>query len=248
MLVAAMAIVGIGSPALAAELIDVTAHPYGAGGQGGGIRVVSLGVAEYGPTGRFNLSGNAVATLAGFNAQTFCFDVTKGLFDFSPDNRFEIGTLAAFSSNSIKQNQVAALLLNTQPLIDGAANTAARDLAAVATGLSIWEILYETGTTGYSVSGQNAATGNGNFFTYGDFSPFQATANLYLGKVESGEWTGSTSRIRTLVSVTGQAQNQLFIAAIPEPSTWAMMVVGIGLLGWAPRRRPASLTLRPQPA
>jgi hypothetical protein len=76
-LAAALAVVGLGSPALAADLIDVTAHSYGAGGQGGGIRVGSLGFANYGPAGRFNISGNYVASNALFATQSFCFDVTK---------------------------------------------------------------------------------------------------------------------------------------------------------------------------
>lgn len=237
---AALAVVGLGSPASAADLIDVTAHPYGAGGQGGGIRVGSLGFANYGPTGRFDISGTYVASNALFATQSFCFDVTKGLFDTAPDNRFEIMSLAAFSANVTKQNQVAALLLNTQSLIDGAVTVNDRDLAAVATGLAIWEILYEAGTTGYSVTGSTGVDGDGNFFAYGDFIPYQATANQYLAQVESGAWTGDSSRIRTLVSVTGNAQNQLFIAAIPEPATWAMMVLGFGLLGSIMRRNKAS--------
>ena len=235
-LAAALAVVGLGSPALAADLIDVTAHSYGAGGQGGGIRVGSLGFANYGPAGRFDISGNYVASNALFATQSFCFDVTKVLFDTAPDNRFGIMSLSAFSSNVTKQNQVAALLINTQSLIDGAATVNDRDRAAVATGMAIWEILYEAGTTGYSVSGSWGNSGDGNFFTYGDFVPYQATANQYLANVESGVWTGNTARIRTLVSATGNAQNQLFIAAVPEPETWAMMVLGFGLLGSLMRR------------
>jgi hypothetical protein len=226
----------MGTPGLAADLIDVTANPYGAGGTGGGIRVVSLGVAAYGPTGRFDVSGSYVTSMSLFITQSFCFDVTKGFPDSAPDNRFEVMSLSAFSSDTIKQNQVAALLINTQRLIDGAPNTNERDFAAVATGLAIWEILYETGTTGYSVSGIWGNDGDGNFFTYGDFVPYQASANAYLSKVESGEWKGETSRIRTLVSVTGNGQNQLFIAAVPEPATWAMMVFGFGLIGSVMRR------------
>jgi hypothetical protein len=249
-LAAAVAVFGLGSPASAADLVDITAHTYGAGGQGGGIRVVSLGVAEYGPTGRFDLSGNYAGSIASFMAQSFCFDVTKGLFDFAPDNQFEIKSLAAFSSNVNKQKQVAALLLNTQALIDGALNTTDRDFAAVATGIAIWEILYETGTSGYSVSGTGAAIGggDGNFYTYGDFSPYQATANQYLAKVESGEWTGATWRIKTLVSVFGNAQDQLIITAVPEPATWAMMMLGFGAIGATLRRRKTKTLGGPTPA
>jgi uncharacterized protein YycO len=193
-------------------------------------------VAEYGPTDRFDLSGNYVASNALFATQSFCFDVIKVLFDTAPDNRFEIMSLSAFSSNVARQNQVAALLIKTQALIDGAATVNDQDRAAVATGMAIWEILYEAGTTGCSVSDIWGDNGDGNFFIYGDFVPYQATANQYLAKVESGVWTGDTVRIRTLVSVTGNAQNQLFIAAIPEPASWAIMVPGFGSIGSFMRR------------
>ncbi len=231
------AMLGLAAPAMAGTLVDITAAPYGAGGQGGGIRVGSLGFANFGPTGRFDVSGAFVASMAPFIAQTFCFDVTKPLFTGAPDNRFQIMSLSAFSPNAIKQAQVAALLLNTRSLIDNAMTVGARDIAAVATGLAVWEILYETGTTGYSVTGSDGTTGNGNFFTYGDFTTYQSTTNAYLANVENGSWTGSADRIRTLVSVTGNGQNQVTIAPVPEPATWAMMIGGFSLIGTALRRR-----------
>jgi hypothetical protein len=143
-------------------------------------------VAEYGLTGRFDLSGNYVASIALFARAIIFFDVTKGLFDPAPDNRFEIMSLSAVSSNVTKHNQAAALLINTQALINAASSTNDRNLAAVATGMAIWETLYEAGTTGYSVSSIWGDNGDGNFLIYGDFPPYQAKTSHYLAKVESG--------------------------------------------------------------
>ena len=231
------ALLALATPATATTLVDVTAAPYAAGGDSGGIRVGSLGFANGGPTGRFGTSGTYVASLAPFVAKTFCIDVRTPFYTSAPDNRFEIQSLAAFSSDPVKQAQVAALLLNTRLLIDAAPNAVARDVAAVATGLAVWEILYETGTGGYSVTGSNGVTGDGNFFTHGDFTSFQATANGYLSNVEGGMWTGSAARLRTLVSDTGDGQNQVYIASVPEPATWMMLIGGFALIGTALRRR-----------
>jgi hypothetical protein len=232
---AAAALLAVATPASASTVVDLTAVPYGAGGAGGGIHVGSLGVAGYGPTGRFDVSGTFVGSLAPFIARTFCIDVTTPFYTTANANRFAIQSLAAFSADPVKQAQVAALLLNTQALIDSAPNAGAREVAAVATGLAVWEILYEPGTVGYSVS--DGMPGSGNFFAYGDFNRFQATANSYLANVENGSWTGSTMRLRTLVSVTENSQNQIFIASVPEPGTWTMLIGGFALIGAALRRR-----------
>ncbi|HWJ59374.1 MAG TPA: PEPxxWA-CTERM sorting domain-containing protein [Sphingomicrobium sp.] len=32
-----------------------------------------------------------------------------------------------------------------------------------------------------------------------------------------------------------------FLAAVPEPATWAMMLIGFGAMGWSIRRRRGSL-------
>lgn len=68
-------------------------------------------------------------------------------------------------------------------------------------------------------------------------APTNAT-RLYLGTVDGSGWSNNTGAIS--VTITG-----LSAAAIPEPTTWAMMVTGFGLVGAAlPGRRKANPALR----
>jgi hypothetical protein len=38
-----------------------------------------------------------------------------------------------------------------------------------------------------------------------------------------------------------------FVAAVPEPATWMMMLVGFGAIGWRLRRRKARVEPKSQP-
>lgn len=63
-------------------------------------------------------------------------------------------------------------------------------------------------------------------------------ANLFLDDVSTGEYfatnlAGSTGRTNAIGVFTYSAAN----AAVPEPATWAMMLLGFGAMGYAVRRR-----------
>jgi PEP-CTERM motif len=82
----------------------------------------------------------------------------------------------------------------------------------------------------------------GNFNVYGDFVPLAGRANSYLALATSGAWSGDVARVRTLIDPTGASQNQVYLTAatlggVPEPTTWAMLIVGFGIIGAAMRRR-----------
>ena len=233
----------IGAPAMALTLMPTSAT-YALGGSGGGIHVGNLaayganGYNEYGPSGLIDFRGTIVGGGAAFSALTYCFDVTTGVFTNDPLHLFEQRTVTAFSTNAVKQQQIAGLLTGSAALMNAATTTAQKDSIAVATGLAVWELTYETGTSGYSVTGVSPLVGTGNFYNYGDFIPAEATANVYLANVMSGAWTGDASRVVTLISLDGSSQNQVFLAAaVPEPATWGLMIVGFGAVGMTLRRR-----------
>ncbi len=67
---------------------------------------------------------------------------------------------------------------------------------------------------------------------------FVAAANL---AVSTNAWSG-IGRVRALnlysnASYTGPAQDQLYLQPIPEPETYAMMLAGLGLIGFVANRR-----------
>ncbi len=68
----------------------------------------------------------------------------------------------------------------------------------------------------------------GTFTPMGDL----LAAGNYFVQVEGNVPVGATLSLDVDGNVTG-------VAAVPEPSTWAMMAIGFGLLGFAGRRRVA---------
>lgn len=76
-----------------------------------------------------------------------------------------------------------------------------------------------------------------------------ATTIHHLQPVTSGEWTTITRRRPGYVFLSHETleefriDNVVFdLMAVPEPSTWAMMIGGLGLAGAALRRRRALVT------
>ena len=73
----------------------------------------------------------------------------------------------------------------------------------------------------------------------------QSWINEATNKVSSGEWSGiGDVRVLNLYrwdsathSYSLPAQDQLYVIPIPEPETYAMLLAGLGLLGFAMRRR-----------
>lgn len=194
----------------------------------GGIHVTSLGLNFGGETGRFTLTGIDNDTNKALSFSSYCLDLTTALFT-SVD--FTIKPISSFFTDTTKRSQIAGLLVFADPLIALASNDVEKQQIAASIGLAIWEIVYETGNTGYTIGG-------GNFSVFGDFVALQSRADGYLANVLNGTWVASASRVSTLIAnrdPNALSQDQIYLTGVPEPATWLTMILGFAGIGFAAR-------------
>ncbi len=82
--------------------------------------------------------------------------------------------------------------------------------------------------SGTELSSPAAANGNQTAQQTNRLVTFSAAGNEQLTGLRFGSSTNSL-----------EFDNVRFSAAVPEPATWAMMILGFGVVGYAMRRRPA---------
>lgn len=185
------------------------------------------------PAGEFLFKGTDITQHASFRTTSFCVDLFKEV----DEGTYIIDPLSQIISNVTKQKQLAALVTHADSVILASTN---KNATAVAFQLAIWEVEYETGTSGYNVA-------TGRFYANGhedgalnSFTGQQAEANKYLKYVTNGTWMASVNSARLLYS--SESQSQIYAvptSAIPEPATWLTMILGFGLVGAFVRRRRA---------
>jgi PEP-CTERM motif len=225
LIAAAAAALMSSTPALAVT-ITLTSAPYSPDAVFGGIAITNPAYNAGGEAGRFAVSGFEVGNPAKtFNAFTYCVDVFKAVFT---SVNYDISPLSAIGASTERQGRLAGLLVNSNALYGAATSDSQRVQIAAATQLSVWELVYETAGAPLTVS-------SGNFSVFGDFTPTVSTlANSYL----ANNWTASPTLVSSLISVTGQSQNQIFLnAPVPEPATWLSMIFGFGIVGGILRRK-----------
>jgi PEP-CTERM motif len=179
--------------------------------------------------GQFNLTGTVTPGGAPVSLYTYCVDlghslIIPGVFDVaSVTTRFS----AATALNMTK------LLANVTPIN--------ADMSA-AVQLAMWELAFDTSASKDVESGGT----QGQFYvTAGSSTTARTLANGYLASL--GVWsvpTGGTAYLLIDPSdPSGRNANsnqiQIFYAvtAVPEAATWAMMIVGFGVVGASMRRR-----------
>ncbi len=211
-----------------ADLADIN---YESGNYYGGIRFQD-GVTDFyevGPAGRFLFNGTNLDTNAPYSALTFCADIFRGV----NTGDYLISPLSSISANVTRQQQLAALLIHADAVINAAPDYLARNATAAALQLAMWEVIYEDGANPYTVR-------SGNFSTDFYFTDLWDEVDSYLTNVTAGTWAASASQGGVLLSQ--ENQSQLFaINAVPEPATWLTMLlgfigVGIGTRASRPRR------------
>ena len=205
---------------------------YAAGGIGGKPSATALNVYA----GRNHLTGYDSDTLAAVSFDSYCIDIFNQLK--ANNAEFELG---AFSlADATKKADLYTLLLSSANDIANESNTTRKQRIAAAIQLSIWEIINEASGTPYSI-------GTGNFSvssTYGSATNGTASnpsafnlAQAYLDGLPTATIPAG-NRLRTLEAVNPVSnQRQVFIAAVPEPATWSMLIMGFGIIGGAMRGR-----------
>ena len=151
--------------------------------------------------------------MGGTVAVGWCYDITTsvkvlGSYTVAP------------ASGLTNQGAIGALVHNGNALLASAGatwnnyNIATDGNVSEGIQLAIWSEEY----SGISFTGVNSvATGY---------------MNTYLGYVTSGPWVSEPN-----FSLLSQANNQALVAAIPEPSTWMMALIGFAALGVVGLRR-----------
>ena len=134
-------------------------------------------------------------------------------------------------------------------------------------GAEIWRSAAVAGTSGVLdfnptgvaiTAGQNYVAFLSTYYTtgtgqasVGSCNPFGggacavSNANPYLGRAITGRALGSNLDELTFSQVVNGSQDLTFsatITAVPEPATWALMIMGFGLTGAAVRRKRAVTT------
>ncbi len=159
----------------------------------------------------------------------FCVDLFQ---NFSFGSAFSVTPVLAQGYYSAQQFTVLDRLYTQHyaPIKNGTSNST--DSAAFQ--LAVWEIVRETGGV-YSLSG-GTFTASATPSTNASDLLAISNANTWLGNASLGGPSGGY----TLTALTSSArQDQMMATPVPEPETYAMLLAGLGLMGFVIRRRSA---------
>ena len=169
----------------------------------------------------------------GSTFQSFCVDIFDSFSFGATSNSTEVPAATIVSAQAAAD--LGLLYTEHHAAIDSNSSTGANEAAFQ---LAVWEIVNEGGSGAYDLSsGKFTASGN-------DVSLAQEWLNGLLGsdtppsKYTARFWTVDSMRTTAL----GHAQDVVVFAPVPEPQTYAMMLVGLGLLGFSARRKSQNLS------
>lgn len=121
------------------------------------------------------------------------------------------------------------------------------DVNTMATITAAWSgVLNNTTVGSLGLTGSTCDTGNSGCNTYNDW---MFTVPIPLGNGVYDFFTGQNCCVDTMsdpvrVTITGITTQPPGVGngAVPEPATWAMMLMGFGAIGYAMRRRKWTMT------
>jgi hypothetical protein len=153
----------------------------------------------------------------------WCLDVQSWLT--SPAT-YSLVTGTAFYTGAIGATKVNAL----ERLATAVLSSVDTKQESGAFQLAVWEIVNESGGA-YTLS-------SGNFIVGTASDGAKDLAQTWLTKLNNGTYSADTMTLGVWKDVNNKTQDLgVFTVAVPEPEIYVMLGVGLGLLGWAVRRK-----------
>lgn len=195
----------------------------------------TLKVDKPGSSNDIQTSGLLSPQLINGSLKAFCVDLAQT----AGTGTFTVKTLAEFlgSSSSAQYKALTALVSNY-------GTTSNSVLLDAAVQLAVWEVLYEKAGNAFDVtknqfssSNWSDSTTSGPWWNQTTNSEVRNQANTLLASLgdltDTGEWD-------FYVATNSKKQDLLYFvqrSPVPEPATWGMMILGLGLVGASMRRR-----------
>ena len=164
--------------------------------------------------------------------QSWCVDIFHNFNFGNPGSTINNKVSAASLFTQSKADDLGRLYTRHHSVIDGH-NSTANNSAAFQ--LAVWEIVNETGNT-YSLSAgafKASGTGSGTAGTW----LMDLNTNHDASEYNASVWVVQNNTFAANGKPTWGAQDVLVFAPVPEPETYAMMLAGLGLLGFSARRK-----------
>lgn len=193
---------------------------------------IAVSVGQIKLTGQDTSAGNAAVTFLSYCVDIFDY-LRAGLFD-----------AAGFSFDAGKEQKLNILMTNTAGDIAAATTLDQKINVSAAIQMAVWEIAFETGTGPFSLGGGDfQMTGAGLTGLNGGSASAMSVAQGYMANMNSGAWSAANPNysLRMLVpqdAANNQTQVFLISSPVPEPSTWALFILGFGAVGAMMRKRP----------
>ena len=166
--------------------------------------------------------------------QSFCVNIFNS-FNFAVDSNDTLQPATIISSAAA--TDLGQLYTNHHAAIDSTSSSAENEAAFQ---LAVWEIVNEQGEGSYGLTdGTFKASGTGGNLAQTWLSELEGTP-------PTSAYTASIWTVQSMITAGhGYAQDVVTFSPIqtpvPEPETYAMMLVGLGLLGLSARRKNPSL-------
>lgn len=214
-----------------------TAHINGPNGFHAYTYIAPIKFITYEGTGATLQTG---ATSSAFDMVAFCVDIfhsiSLGNVNLKYDDNYDLTTNSKYQTNTpftgattltgVQKLQVGRLVNYGTLVFNEAPNSTDKTNKLAGLQGAIWQVI----NPGYSVVSSTAGV---NSYT----SAFSG-ANYMAGLTGHGQInSGITFITETGKYGTNRARQSFAVAAVPEPATWAVMIVGFGMAGAMLRRR-----------